>query len=452
MALRIQLNGARGRMGRAVAAAAADMGVVIGASTDIGDSVAACHGVRRRRRRLPRPAREVSHALLERAVAASRPVKSIGTTGHPAAEKAALLKLAARVPCVWAGNFSVGVNLLFSLTRRAARALDDDFAAEIVEMHHRMKKDAPSGTAIRLLEIILEERRLGRGAVRHGREGITGERPPGEVAVHSLRGGDVVGDHTVIFAGHRRAPRADAQGERPRPSSRAAPSGPPSGWRARSPGVYDMQDGARPRLEAPPDDHLDPGNPRRGPRLLRAVVEVSAPELRGQRARDDRGALASAGSAVKLHTLVVYREDSQALYGFADAGGPRLLPADDRERDGNRPEGGAFDHEPPVAAASPGAIRSGDVATLSKCPGIGKKAAERLVVELKARVGAGGAAVTAVLASGVSGVDRSPHADAVAALVALGYKVGDADEAVRRASLALGDSATTEAMIRKALG
>jgi 4-hydroxy-tetrahydrodipicolinate reductase len=237
MALKIHLNGARGRMGLAVAAAAADMGVAIVASTDVGDDIGAAmksadvvvdfsnHGATR--------------PLLERAVAAGRPVV-IGTTGHSAAEKAVLLKLAARVPCVWAGNFSVGVNLLFSLARRAARVLGDDYAAEIVEMHHRMKKDAPSGTAIRLLEIILEERRLDRGAVRHGREGITGERPPGEVAVHSLRGGDVVGDHTVIFAGtgerleltHRASDRAVFA----RGALRAAQ------WvGAQKPGVYDMQ-------------------------------------------------------------------------------------------------------------------------------------------------------------------------------------------------------------------
>jgi Holliday junction DNA helicase RuvA len=98
-----------------------------------------------------------------------------------------------------------------------------------------------------------------------------------------------------------------------------------------------------------------------------------------------------------------------------------------------------------------GAIRSGDVATLAKCPGIGKKTAERLVVELKAKVGASGGALTTFLAEGSQSA-QTPHSDAVAALVALGYKVGDADEAVRRASLALGPSATTEAMVKKALG
>jgi Holliday junction DNA helicase RuvA len=97
-----------------------------------------------------------------------------------------------------------------------------------------------------------------------------------------------------------------------------------------------------------------------------------------------------------------------------------------------------------------GAIRSGDIATLAKCPGIGKKTAERLVVELKSRVGA--PAVAQVADGGTAGAPGSAHSDAVAALVALGYKVGDADEAVRRASLTLGDRATTEALIKRALG
>ena len=83
-------------------------------------------------------------------------------------------------------------------------------------MHHRLKKDAPSGTAARLLEIILEERKLDRAALRHGREGITGERARAEVGVAlAARGGDVVGDHTVIFAGQRRAHRVRPPGQRP---------------------------------------------------------------------------------------------------------------------------------------------------------------------------------------------------------------------------------------------
>ena len=237
MSLKIQLNGSKGRMGQAVAAAAADMGVLIAASTDLGDDLASA--MRSADVVVDFSNHEATASLLEHAVAAAKPVV-IGTTGHSATEKERLLKLAAKVPCVWTGNFSVGVNLLFALTRRAARTLGDDYDAEVIEMHHRMKKDAPSGTAARLLEIILEERKLDRAALRHGRAGITGARTRGEVGVHSLRGGDVIGDHTVMFSGtgerieltHRASDRAVFA----RGALRAAQ------WvKAQKPGVYDMQ-------------------------------------------------------------------------------------------------------------------------------------------------------------------------------------------------------------------
>ena len=145
------------------------------------------------------------------------------------------------MPCVWAGNFSVGVNLLFALTRRAAAVLGSDFDTEVIEMHHRFKKDAPSGTAARLLEIILEERKLSADSLRHGRSGLTGERRPTEVGVHALRGGDVVGDHTVLFAAlGERLELTHKAGDRAifaRGAIRAAQ------WVAKQkPGVYDMQD------------------------------------------------------------------------------------------------------------------------------------------------------------------------------------------------------------------
>ena len=142
---------------------------------------------------------------------------------------------------MWSGNYSVGVNLLFALTRRASAVLGSDYDAEVVEMHHRFKKDAPSGTAARLLEIILDERKLTADALRHGREGITGERTSTEVGIHALRGGDVVGDHTVMFAalGERieLTHKASDRGIFARGAVRAAQ------WLADKPaGVYDMQD------------------------------------------------------------------------------------------------------------------------------------------------------------------------------------------------------------------
>lgn len=124
----------------------------------------------------------------------------IGTTGHTEAEREAILKHVANLPIVWAGNYSVGVNLLFYLTRVAAELLGETFEPEIIEMHHRHKKDAPSGTAERLIEQVLAARGWSTDAVRHGRNGLVGERPAQELGVHALRGGSVVGDHTVVFA------------------------------------------------------------------------------------------------------------------------------------------------------------------------------------------------------------------------------------------------------------
>ena len=126
----------------------------------------------------------------------------IGTTGHTAEEKAAITAAIKGLPVVWAGNYSVGVTLLNALVRQAARSLADAgrWDVEVLEMHHRLKKDAPSGTAETLLKILLEERQLAKEALKHGRDGLVGERPLDEIGVHAIRGGDVVGDHTVLFA------------------------------------------------------------------------------------------------------------------------------------------------------------------------------------------------------------------------------------------------------------
>jgi len=238
MSLKILLNGAKGRMGLTIASVAGDMNAVITAATDAGDNpadhLAGCDVI------IDFSTHHATGRLLELAIAQRKPIV-IGTTGHSADEKKRLLALAAQVPCVWAGNFSVGVNLLFALTRRATAVLGADYDTEVIEMHHRFKKDAPSGTAARLLEIILEERKLSAEALRHGRSGITGERQPTEVGVHALRGGDVVGDHTVLFAalGERieLTHKASDRGIFARGAVRAAH------WVAQQPkGVYDMQD------------------------------------------------------------------------------------------------------------------------------------------------------------------------------------------------------------------
>jgi 4-hydroxy-tetrahydrodipicolinate reductase len=126
----------------------------------------------------------------------------VGTTGFSPAERKEVEALAQRIPVVLAANFSVAVNVLFHLAREAARLLGEGFDAEIVELHHAAKIDAPSGTALRLAEAIAE----GRGPARErrfvlAREGETGARPPGTVGVLALRGGDNPGEHTVLFVG-----------------------------------------------------------------------------------------------------------------------------------------------------------------------------------------------------------------------------------------------------------
>lgn len=126
----------------------------------------------------------------------------IGTTGFDAAGKAAISEASKDIAIVYAQNMSAGVNLVFKLLETAAKALATGYDIEIVEMHHRMKVDAPSGTAIRMGEVIADslDRDLKQCAI-YGREGVTGERDPSTIGFATLRGGDVIGDHTVVFAG-----------------------------------------------------------------------------------------------------------------------------------------------------------------------------------------------------------------------------------------------------------
>ena len=125
----------------------------------------------------------------------------IGTTGLDAFETRAIEEVARLVPIVWSPNLSIGVNLLLSLVERTARTLDPSYDIEIVEMHHRLKIDAPSGTALALGRAAAAGRGVKLEDVwRKGRDGQTGARPRGEIGFAALRGGDVVGDHAVIFA------------------------------------------------------------------------------------------------------------------------------------------------------------------------------------------------------------------------------------------------------------
>jgi 4-hydroxy-tetrahydrodipicolinate reductase len=197
--VRVLLLGAKGRMGQAIAAAAEKADVEITAALDLGDDVTkhigACDVV------IDFSNPSATDALGRACQDAKKPAV-IGTTGHSEKERGLIDEMAKSVAVVFSPNFSVGVNALFWLTRKAAQMLGQDFDLEITEMHHRLKKDAPSGTAKKLAEILCEVRQLDyKKNVRHGREGLVGERPANEIGVHSIRGGDVVGDHTVTFAG-----------------------------------------------------------------------------------------------------------------------------------------------------------------------------------------------------------------------------------------------------------
>ncbi len=126
----------------------------------------------------------------------------IGTTGFPEPLKKAILQAGRRIPIAMSPNFAVGVNAMFKLAEVAAGILGDDYDVEIVEAHHRQKVDAPSGTALKLGEIIASSlKRNLKIEEKHGSEGDTGARPAKQIGFHAIRGGDIVGEHTVIFAG-----------------------------------------------------------------------------------------------------------------------------------------------------------------------------------------------------------------------------------------------------------
>jgi len=144
---------------------------------------------------------QASTALAGVCAARGRPSLVIGSTGFDDAQLAAVLAATAKVAILRAGNFSLGVNMLMGLVAQAARALPADYDIEVVEAHHRRKIDAPSGTALMLGEAAAEGRGVDLGQVaRRARDGITGARPQGEIGFAAIRGGGIVGEHSVIFA------------------------------------------------------------------------------------------------------------------------------------------------------------------------------------------------------------------------------------------------------------
>jgi 4-hydroxy-tetrahydrodipicolinate reductase len=238
--VQIIITGSKGRMGQALSVCAArNPGLQIAAAIDAGDDLNSAIGQGDVVIDFSSHDATVGFAAI---CAQKGKAMVIGTTGHNEADKAQIIEAAKKIPVVMASNYSTGVNTLFWLTRKAAEILGPDFDLEVIEMHHRMKKDAPSGTAATLAEILASVRQQQiEKVIRHGRKGIVGERTAAEIGMHSLRGGDVIGDHTVIFAanGERLELTHKASGRETFANGalRAAE------WVVKQkPGLYDMQD------------------------------------------------------------------------------------------------------------------------------------------------------------------------------------------------------------------
>jgi 4-hydroxy-tetrahydrodipicolinate reductase len=209
-ALRVALAGAGGRMGRTlIDAVLADRELQLGAAFDVPRSASVGSKVGDIKIGSDAAAAAECDVLIdftrpEGTLANLKHARAavVGTTGFSPAQKKSIGDAAKRLPIVMAANFAVGVNAAYKLAETAARILGDGYDVEIIEAHHRHKVDAPSGTALKLGEVVAQAlgRKLGDVA-RHGREGETGERPVKQIGFHAVRGGDIVGEHTVMFAG-----------------------------------------------------------------------------------------------------------------------------------------------------------------------------------------------------------------------------------------------------------
>lgn len=177
-----------------------------------------------------------------RMAAQHRRAMVIGTTGLSASQLDELKVLARQVPCVFSPNMSVGINLIYKVLGEMAKTLGDDYDIEVIEVHHRLKKDAPSGTALKIAEVLARavNRDLSQVGV-YTRKGMIGERTKGEIGIQTIRAGDIVGDHTILFGGMGErieiTHRASSRDTFARGALRAAR------WVVRQhPGLYDMMD------------------------------------------------------------------------------------------------------------------------------------------------------------------------------------------------------------------
>jgi len=193
--------GAHGRMGKRLVALAPELGLSVAAEVDVHGPALDAALAERARCVIDFSAPAQVPATITFCKAFKVPLV-LGTTGLGAAEDEALDGAARVVPMVVAPNFSIGVHTLLTLVGEATRLLDEGWDIELIEAHHKKKVDAPSGTALALAQRVAAARHVGLAdIVRHGREGQVGARPRGELGVHAVRGGSVVGDHRVLFLG-----------------------------------------------------------------------------------------------------------------------------------------------------------------------------------------------------------------------------------------------------------
>jgi len=240
--LKIVIYGCKGRMGQAlISSVKENVALELVGTIDAGESldpIALCDAV------IDFTHADATLPVLKKCLELGK-ILVIGTTGHSNDVRRQIAEASTKIPVIFSPNYSIGVNALFWLTKKAAVILGPEYDAEVIEVHHRLKKDAPSGTARRLVEVLDAVYELDyEKDTRHGRVGMTGERTRSEIGVHAVRGGDVVGDHTVMLA----APgdrlelihRASSRESFARGALRAAL------WardiKQNQPGLYDMQD------------------------------------------------------------------------------------------------------------------------------------------------------------------------------------------------------------------
>jgi 4-hydroxy-tetrahydrodipicolinate reductase len=240
--MKIAILGAAGRMGRKLTELASGEGLEVVAKVDVAEGFdrewpAETEGI------VDFSYHAALPAAIDKAAAQGIPYV-IGTTGITPEEQAHVDAAAKKIPVVQSGNYSLGVNLIIELVRKAATILGPEYDIEITEMHHRYKKDAPSGTALMLANAANAGRaETGDGAdgFVYGRKGDIGERPAKEIAIHALRGGSVVGDHTVMFAGELE--RVEITHKAQDRAAFAAGALKALKWaKARTPGIYTMRD------------------------------------------------------------------------------------------------------------------------------------------------------------------------------------------------------------------